>query len=60
MRHCGKLKVWKERGFGFLQSQSLADDLFVHVSEFQAANIEPEEDQIYSFLGSASWCCNCE
>lgn len=48
----GELKIWNaERGFGFLTDDTAtrAADIFVHISAFRLAGIEPELGDVFSY-----------
>lgn len=48
----GELKIWNsERGFGFLSDDSAtrAADVFVHVSAFRLAGLEPELGDVFAY-----------
>jgi cold shock CspA family protein len=50
MRHVGVLRTWVgAKGFGFLSSESLASDTFVHNTQFENADISPQQNAVYSF-----------
>lgn len=48
----GELKIWNaDRGFGFLTDDTAphAANVFVHVSAFKLAGIEPELGDVFSY-----------
>lgn len=48
----GNLKIWnKDRGFGFLTNDSAprSADIFVHISAFKLAGIEPELGDVFTY-----------
>lgn len=48
----GNLKIWNaERGYGFLSDDSKprAADMFVHVTAFKLAGIEPELGDVFAY-----------
>jgi CspA family cold shock protein len=43
----GKLKMWNaDRGFGFIAVDAGGPDMFLHISELQAAGIDPDKIRV--------------
>jgi CspA family cold shock protein len=43
----GKLKMWNaDRGFGFIADDAGGPDMFLHVTELQAAGIDPDKIRV--------------
>lgn len=48
--HKGRIKIWKdERGFGFIQSDELPKDVFVHISALKGMARKPRVGDIIHF-----------
>ena len=43
----GKLKMWNaDRGFGFIADDAGGPDMFLHITELQAAGIDPDKIRV--------------
>lgn len=48
--HKGQLKSWKDdKGFGFIQSNELKQDIFIHISTLKAMSRKPKVDDVIYF-----------